>query len=126
MPIGAKACRQAAGDAPQVRQFKARESFALRRFVEKTTDAGGCGVFFREAVRDLRERLRRRDPDRDRNSGPLQHRAPQLARMRLTPRLEAGEAEKSFVDRVDFKVRGEVGEDAHHAAAHVAIELVIA
>jgi len=77
----------------------------LRRFVEKATDPAGGGVLLRKAVRDLGERLRRRDPDRDRNPRPLLDRAPQLARMRLTPRLEAGEAEKRFVDRIDFEVR---------------------
>ena len=40
--------------------------------------------------------------------------------------LEAAEAEKGFVDRIEFELRREIGEHAHHARAHIAIERVIA
>ena len=53
-------------------------------------------------------------------------RCAQRARMRFKPRLEAAEAEKGFVDRIDFEIGREVGEDAHHPRAHIAIERVIA
>ena len=46
--------------------------------------------------------------------------------MGLKPLLEAGETEKRFVDRIEFELRREVGQNAHHARAHVAIERVIA
>jgi hypothetical protein len=64
--------------------------------------------------------------DRHRNTGPLQHALAQRPPMRLKPRLETAEAEKGFVDRLEFKLGREVGEDAHHASAHIAIQRVIA
>jgi hypothetical protein len=41
--------------------------------------------------------------------------------MRLEPMLEAGQAQKRLVDRVDFEIGREAGEDPHHARAHIAI-----
>ena len=49
-------------------------------------------------------------------------RAPQLTRVRLTLRLEAGQAQEGVIYRIDFEVGREVGENAHHVATHVAIE----
>ena len=51
--------------------------------VGRHPDAAAFGVFLGEAVGDLGQRLGRRDPDRDRNPGPLLDRAAQLARMRF-------------------------------------------
>jgi len=53
----------------------------------------------------------------------LQHRRAQCPRLRFQPRAEAGQAEKGFIDRIDFEIRGEA---AQHAAAHIAVERVIA
>ena len=46
--------------------------------------------------------------------------------MGLQPILEAAQAEEGFIDRVDFKIGGEVCQHPHDAGADVAVEGVIA
>ena len=100
---------QAAGDAPQVGKFEAAESVPLSLFAEEKANPAGGGVLLRQAIGHLGQRLRRRNSDRDRNPGPLLHRASQIARMCLTPGFEPDQAQERFVDRIDFEVGREVG-----------------
>ena len=81
----------------------------MRLFAEENADPAGGGVLLRQAVGDLGQRLRRRDSDRDRNPRPLLDRASQSRACASHLGFEAGEAQKRFVDRIDFEVGREVG-----------------
>jgi len=118
--------RQPAGNAPDVGERQPAEFGIDRRTVEHHADAGAGLVFLGAVIGDLGECLGGGDADGNRDAGPLQHALSEHTRMRFKPLLEAGQAEKGFVDRIQFKVGREVAEDAHHARAHVAIERVIA
>jgi hypothetical protein len=107
MPIARS--RSAKRPAPEVRQFEAAESVTLSLFADEKEDPAGGGVLLRQAIGDLGQRLRRRDSDRDRNPGPLLHRASQIARMRFELGFEPDQAQERFVYRIDFEVGREVG-----------------
>ena len=117
---------QPARHAPQIGQLHRGQLGIDRRFVHQQKHAAGRRVLLGAAVRDLGERLGRRDADRDRNPGPLQHGPAQLAGMAFQPALETAETEKGLIDRVDFEIGREAGDGAHHARAHIAVERVIA
>ena len=46
--------------------------------------------------------------------------------MAFETRAETAEAEKGFVDRIDFEIGREGAQHLHHPAAHIAVERVIA
>jgi len=118
--------RQPAGDAPDIGERQPAEFGIDRRVVEQHADAGTSLVFLGAIIGDLGKRLGGGDADGNRDAGPLQHALPQRRPALLKLQLEAGQAEKGFVDRIQFKVGREVGEDAHHARAHIATERVVA
>ena len=74
-----------AGDAPKIGQLHFRKRRLLRCRRQQQGDPAGGRVLLRHAVRGLGERLGRRDPDRDGNTGPLQHGSAQRPRMALKP-----------------------------------------
>jgi hypothetical protein len=77
-----------------------------------------------DTARDLREELRRRDADRDRQPDPLPH-LPLQARGDLRRRagnaLEAANVEEGLVDRQSLDERRRVVEDAVHGLARLGI-----
>ncbi len=83
-------------------------------------------ILLRHVIGDFGERLGRRDADRHRNPGPLKHGGAQRPGMAFEARAEAAEAEKGFVDRIDFEIGRETAQHAPHARAHIAVERVIA
>jgi hypothetical protein len=88
---------------------------------------GGCGVFLGDVVGGLGQRLGRSDADADWNAGPLLHRAADVGCQGSKPLLgDAGQIQERLVDRIDLHLGGERLEGLHDAAAHVAVERVIA
>jgi hypothetical protein len=61
-------------------------------------------ILFRGVIGDFGERLGRRDADRHRNPRPLKHGGAQRAGMAFETRAETLQAEKGFVDRIDFEI----------------------
>jgi hypothetical protein len=49
----------------------------------------------------------------------LQHGAAQIPRVAFEALIEAGEAEKGFVDRIDLEIGREAGDHPHHPCAHI-------
>ena len=68
-----QARRQPAGDAPQIGELEARQSRILRRLIEQQHHAAMFLILLRDVIGDLGQRLGRRNTDRHRNAGPLQH-----------------------------------------------------
>ena len=87
------------------------------------------GVFLGDAVGELGEGFGGGDADAGGNVGALQDFGADVAGIffeRAEIALHAVEAEKRFVDGIHFDFGGDVGEVIHDAAAHVAVEGVVA
>ena len=78
--------RQPAGDAPEIGEAKARQGLILRRFIQQQHSPPVFLILLGDVIGDLGQRLGRRDADRDRNAGPLQHRGAQRAGVRFEAR----------------------------------------
>lgn len=76
-----KARGEPTGDAPKIGQLEAGELGIDRLRRSEGEDAADGGILFRAADRDLRERLRGTDADRNRDAGPLQYRRAQVPDM---------------------------------------------
>jgi hypothetical protein len=96
--------RKACGDAPQVGHLHGLQARVYRRLVGQNAEAFLARVFLRKAVGDLGERFGGGNADRHRNARPALYRPAQLAGVRFKPRLDPGNAEKGFVDGIDFEI----------------------
>jgi hypothetical protein len=99
----------------------------IHAYFSEIVDPSTLGLGLGQVVGNLGQGLGRADADRDRDAGVAFDRRPdQAGIVGQTPALEPGEIKKRLVDAVELDLGGEGAQRVHDAAAHVAVEGIIA